>query len=778
MKRLILISCFVLINISLYSQKVTGVVTDSLTNEPLPGAVIIEAITGKQLSADANGRFAFVSKSKMEIKVTFVGYNSFHQGFKVYNDTNLKVKLSPIAKSLKEIQVLANGAQGPFNNQPTTYLNQSKITKIPSMLGESDMIKVLATSPGVKQLEGQQGFNVRGSSQDQNLILYDEAIIYNCSHLLGFYSVFNTNAIQNVSFFKTGIPARYGGRLASAMIVEGNGGSLTEWKNRISVGLLASNVSFSGPIVKNKCSFSVSGRRSYIDKLILPFVNKYLDKSVSVYKNGYFFQDYNAKIIMKPNAKNKIELSGYWGDDEFMLSNQKNNLTNNITWGNRALSLKWRNTINDQLSESHSLSYSYNDFHYTVRQEMYYMNMSTKIRTLRFKSDWLYVQDGNPLRFGVEALNHYFLPNDIDAQVKEFSLAFGTNNTLHALENAAYLEYPCQIGTRISLTSGIRISEMIQLGPFVQYFKNSFGELVDSLSYPANKDVKVYWIPEPRLIATYTIDDNSSVKMSATYNAQYLHLVPILSTALPTDMWLPSMNGVKPQKSLQISGGYYRTTPTRNFSIDAYIKRMYDVSDAAGTMINFYNSGNIGNVVVQGDGLSFGLELGYEKLEGRFTYGLSYTLSRSLRRFDAFNNGDIFPAKYDKPHDLSIVASYELSKRWTVSGLFTYSSGVNITMPVARYLLQNNIINLYGSKNGYRLPAYHRADISFKYLVSMNSKCKTDLEISVSNVYNHLNPYYIYYNISGSIQDYKLSVEMQKVYLFPILPSITYNILF
>jgi hypothetical protein len=761
-----------------FAQRISGIVIDSLNLDRLPGASIVNSLTKVATATDSKGHFEIKVNTRANITVSFVGYSTFNKDFTITTDTTIVIKMHLSNTSLQEVSVQGNGMSNSASAQPLTTLNQIKITKIPTMLGESDVIKMLATTPGVKQVEGQQGFNVRGSSQDQNLVLYDEAIIYNCTHILGMYSVFNTNAVQNVLFYKSGIPSRFGGRLASAMIIEGNGGKMDHWENHISIGLLASNISFSGPIIKDKVSFSLSGRKSYLDKIILPLVHTYVDPSVSSYNNGYFFQDFNAKLVAKLNSNNKVEVSGYMGQDAFKLQNQKNEFSNNLRWGNTAVSLKWRHSFSDKLSCSNSLAYSNNFLSYNVAQYMYNMDLKTSISTIRYKSDWLLVTKDNPLRFGVEILKNAYNPNNINATVKEFALDFGKKTSLQAIEAAAFVEYPCNLGTKFSIIPGLRYSCFAQIGPYTKYSQDLLGQTTDSTLYASNKLVKSYSNPEPRIIATYTIDENTSIKSSATYLVQYNHLVPLITSALPTDMWLPSMNGVKPQKALQFSSGYYKSKNEYTFSVDAYFKRMNNVSEAANTLVNFYNAGNINDVVAQGKGYAYGIEFAYEKLVGKFTYSLSYTFSRSMRMFEMFNNGKVFPSKYDKPHDLTAIGSYPISKKWTLSMLFTYSSGVNLTMPIARYFVQNNVINYYGSKNGYRLPAYHRADVSAKYLIVDKPKIKSDITFSISNVYNHLNPYYMYYNVTGSLQQYKLEVQLEKVYLFPILPSITYNLTF
>jgi len=346
------------------------------------------------------------------------------------------------------------------------------------------------------------------------------------------------------------------------------------------------------------------------------------------------------------------------------------------------------------------------------------------------------------------------------------------------LESAAFIEYTVNIGTKLSIIPGMRYSLFTQLGPYTSYESNAVGKTIDSILYASGKPVTTYSFPEPKLTASYVINGNNSVKTSATYNVQYNHLIPIISSALPTDMWLPSMKGIKPQKAIQIAGGYYKTKPKYTFSLEAYYKKMYDVSEAAGTMLNFYDSKDISTVVAQGKGEAYGAEISFEKIVGKCTFGISYAYSRSFRTFETLNYGKTFPTKYDKPHDLSITGSYQISKHWSISSLFSYTSGVNLTMPVSRYFIQNNIINVYGSKNGYRMPAYHRADVAVKYILTDKSRFQSDLTLSVSNIYNHHNPYYMYYIISGSLKEYELKVEMQKVYLFPILPSLTYNIHF
>ena len=761
-----------------FAQRISGIIIDSLSLDPLPGAGIADAISNKENGADSKGQFSLVVKDRALITVSFIGYKPFRKAFIITSDTTITIKMQLSNTTLLEVEVVGNSSSNSSLNQPLTTLNQIKILKIPSTLGESDVVKMLATSPGVKQVEGQQGFNVRGSSQDQNLILYDEAIIYNSSHLLGIYSVFNTNAIQNVSFYKSGIPARWGGRLASAMIVEGNAGSYNQWQNHVSLGLLSSNVSFSGPLIKDKCSFSISARRSYIDLLIMPLVNVFTSKKAADYDKNYFFQDLNAKISYKLNPSNKVEATVYGGNDAFLVANSKNELSNDIQWGNKAASIKWRHLFNEKLSTTNSIAWSSNFLQYKVNQILFAMDMRTSINTLKYKSDWLYTTNKTSLRFGLEMLKNNYNPDNINANVKEYSLNFGSNTILRSIENALYLEYPVQIGTRISVVPGVRYSMFSHIGPFTKYISNDINQIKDSVQFLSGQIVKTYSSPEPRILGVYTIDNITFLKSSLSYNIQYNHLIPIVPSALPIEMWLPSMEGIVPQKAVQFSCGYYKTKADYTYSIDTYYKKMMDVSEAVGTMLNFFRSANISNVVAQGKGYAYGIEFSFEKTSGTFTYAISYAFSRSMRVFSMYDNGKPFPAKYDKPHDLTIIGSYPITKRLTISSLFTYTSGVNITLPVSRYFIQNNIINVYGTKNGYRMPAYHRADISLKYVLTDRPKFKSDLILSISNIYNHSNPYFMYYNVTGSIQQYKLKVETQKVYLFPILPSLTYNISF
>ena len=759
------------------AQIITLNIRDSISREILPGAIIRDSMTNNVSTTDNMGNARIKIKKQGFLQISFIGYKTINVPLIVSRDSSLYVYLNHDLKTIAEVTIHANPL-GDDIHTSVERMDSKTINAIPATMGESDIVKSLSTTAGIKQVEGTQGFNVRGSSQDQNLILFDDAVIYNCSHLLGMYSVFNTRSIKNVTLYKSGIPTRYGGRLASAMIIEGKPGNMQKWERNISVGLLAGNVSVEGPLIKDTLSFFIAARRSYIDKLILPLVEKYVNSAISEYKTGYFFEDGNIKLQYKPTNKQKIELSAYMGNDEFYLTNSKNNIHINLTWGNRALSLRWRYVFSPTMSVVQSMSYSYYQLGYSMNQHLYFMDLKTGIWNFHVRNEWLKTFENSSLRFGIDANQTIYNPSDVNATVNEYGLDFGKKNLLYATEPSLYSEFNIPIGTHLNANAGFRLSSFVHTGPFTKYSETVSGRTNDSVLYGTGDPVAFFLRPEPRLNLEYVVTSATSFNMALSYNSQFSHLIPIVASALPIEMWLPSTSGLKPQSALQASLGCNSKIGKHSFHVDCYGKRMYNVSETANAMLSFYNKGDMNKLAVQGDGFAYGIEYSIEKATGNLNYSLNYTFSRSLRRFDEYNNGEMFPAKYDKPHDLTVTLSEKMGNKWKLAGLFTYSSGVNITMPVSRYFIQNNIINVYGSKNGYRMPAYHRADISLTYIFADTETWKSDLTLSVSNVYNHLNPYYMYYSVQGSLREYRLEVSQHKVFLSPILPSLTFNCMF
>ena len=767
--------CFSIFNGN--AQTITINVCDSITHEILPGAIIRDSLTGNVTSTDKNGNALIAIKNHALLKISFIGYKTINIPVSVNKDSILHVILKHDLKTIAEVTIQAN-PHGDDIRTSATRMDTRSINAIPATMGESDIIKSISSTAGIKQVEGNQGFNVRGSSQDQNLILYDDAVIYNCSHLLGMYSVFNTRSIKNATLYKSDIPSRYGGRLASAMVIDGEPGNMQKWERSLSVGLLAGNVSIGGPLIKDTLSVFIAARRSYIDKLILPLIEKYVNSSISEFNTGYFFEDGNIKIQYKPTNKQKIELSAYAGNDKFYMSNPKNKINNDLSWGNRAISLRWRYYFNPTLSVAQSFSYSFYQLGYAMNQHLYFMDLKTGIRNFHVRNEWLKTYQNVSLRFGIEANEIVYNPSDVKAIVNEYGLDFGKKTLLYGTESSLYSEMTFPIGSRLNANAGFRLSSFLHTGPFTKYSETVSARTDDSILYAKGEPVAFFVRPEPRLNFEYTVSSATSLNLAVLFSSQYSHLIPIVASALPIEMWLPSTSGFKPQSALQASIGCSSKMAKHSIHFDCYGKRMYNVSETASTMISFYNKGDMDKLAVQGNGFAYGMECAIEKSTGNFNYSINYTFSRSLRRFDKINNGEMFPAKYDKPHDLTATFSEKLGSKWKLAGLFTYSSGVNITMPISRYFIQNNIINVYGTKNGYRMPAYHRADISFSYIFTDSKTWKSDLTLSVSNVYNRLNPFYMYYSVQGSLREYRLEVSQHKVFLFPVLPSLTFNCMF
>lgn len=764
---------FVLLFKCVLSDAQTHIICKVIDNETNKSLSNHEITIGNQLyKTNKDGTFELIVQNNNEkYLILSLGYKSVLLSVdSVINKATIDLHFEKEHKTINEITVEGESIKGstPTQNE-SIKLKPQQITSLPTVLGESDVLRALSISNGIKQPEGSQGILVRGGSQDQNLLFFDDAIVYNSAHLLGFYSVFNTQAIKEVTLYKSAIPPMYGGRLSSVLDVTGTSGSMIEWKKHLSVGLLAANASISGPIKKDTCSFAVSARRTYIDKLVLPIITK-VAKSYS--GSQYYFQDYTAKFAWKPSAKDRFELTGYWGNDLFSIANSGNEWHNTIGWGNAVGSLKWKHRFSENTQLSQTIAASNYTFEYDVNQKMYVMNLKTGISTIRSLSVLSIKNSLFSANCGIELQYNSIIPNNVSARIKDFELNMGKNVFLSAVESGQFFE-AWRNFDRWKIMLGMRLSEFAHIGPFIEY--NSSRIQKDSTAYSTLQSVEYYVRPEPRSLISYAINEKSRCYVSACRTTQYLHYIPIISSALPAEIWLPSTHNLLPQTAWQFSTGYEHKFKNFESSIEAYYKKMDRVTEPKSSTFNLYgNQENYSDMLYTGSGYAWGIETNIQKHVGKLTGTFSYTYSRSLRQFSEINNGSVFPAKYDRPHDITITICYQLSNKITLSTLFTYYSGITMTMPVARYAMQGSIINEYGEKNGYRYPAYHRADVSMKYLLFEHPHAKSQLEISVANVYNHLNPYYSYYGVVGDIGSYKLQVKKYDVYLFPILPSVTW----
>jgi hypothetical protein len=642
-------------------------------------------------------------------------------------------------------------------------LDTKEIKSIPVLFGEKDVLKTIQLLPGIKSAgEGNSGFNVRGGASDQNLILLDEATVYNASHLMGFFSVFNSDAIKDMSVYKGNEPAEYGGRLSSVVDIKMKNGNDKEYSVNGGIGLISSRLAVEGPIVKDKGSFIVSARRTYADLFLK------LSKDTTLNQAKLYFYDINTKANYRINDKNRIFLSGYFGKDVLGLGN-----TFGINWGNITGTLRWNHLISDRLFSNTSLIFSNYDYKINIDSGTE-MNIISRIQDYCLKQDFqLYSRSNNTLKFGFSSVYHKIIPGAITAS-EYISMKSLTNK--YAWENSLYISHQYKLSGKISFEYGLRLNAFSLLGPGNFYSYNTEGYTTDTAVYSSGQFVKTYINIEPRATINYVIDPQNSVKASYARNVQNLHLLSNSTSGNPTDLWIPSSNNVKPEIADQVSLGYYRNFNDNNyeFSIETYYKSLQNQIDYKdGAELDFNE--NVESQILFGDGRAYGLELFLKKKYGKFNGWISYTLSRTERKFSEINSGNYFPAKQDRTHDISIVGIYELSKRWTLSATWVYNTGNAVTFPTGKYEIDGKTMFYYSDRNANRMPAYHRLDIGATWIKKKTDKFESSWTFSLYNAYGHDNPYTITFRDSESDPT---KTEAVQTTLFKFIPSFTYNFKF
>ena len=657
-------------------------------------------------------------------------------------------------------------------------LTKKELEKLPQFLGENDPIKAMQLLPGIQSSGDGNGIYVRGGGIDQNLITLDDIPIYNVSHLFGFFSVFNANTIQKIELHKGGMPANFGGRVSSVIAITTSNGSLNKWKVDGNIGALASTLTVQGPIKKDTSSLLISMRRTYVDLLKNIFIGNNLN-----FQTNYFFYDLNFKYFHQLNAKNKLYVTGFMGADYFMYDDTKEKtFSNKINWSTKLISSKLIHKINEtsSLTTTIGLTDYRMDFNASIYNYAFDLNSSNKdlvakIEYVNKKSNQL------TYRIGIDNTYHQISPNNFEANGGEAKYNYSDVKKLNSNEGAIYVSGDYKLSPKLELSAGIRLSTFLQLGPYTRYdYSKGYG-LKDSIQFSSGKIISSYMNPEPRISLSYNLSTNTSIKAGFSQNYQYIHLAPVSSISLPTDVWIPSSSIVKPQIGRQYSIGYYKLFPEKNieFSMEVYYKQMNNLIEYKEGVLSLIKlQSNYDDNFFFGKGQSYGIEFFGKKSIGKITGWLSYTLSKSTRNFNDIENGRTFYAKNDRRHDISLVFNYEINSKWSLSGIFTYKTGNAMTIPVSRYFLQGNILNTYSPKNSYRIPAYHRADISVTYQLKKTNSRESSINFSVYNVYGRQNPFYIYFETKGDITKFSVETKAKQVSLFTILPSISYKFAF
>ena len=800
--RFLFSALFFLISICLVAQEkytVNGVIKDASSGETLIGAVVAVKEINRGTSTNLYGFYSLtLPQGSHEIEFQLTGFVTKVMTVDLQKDTRIDIELQTRVYEQATVVIEAEGRQ---NTQSTDIgkiqLEMDQIKKLPVLFGEVDILKTITLLPGVQSSgEGNAGFYVRGGGIDQNLILLDNAAVYNASHLFGFFSVFNADAVKNIELTKGGVPASYGGRLASVLVVNLKEGNAREYHGAGGIGTIASRFTVEGPIKKDTSSFIISGRRTYIDVLLKPFINPESNFAGS----GYYFYDLNAKVNYRLSDRDQLFVSGYLGRDVFTFKNEDAGFSTRIPWGNATATVRWNRILNDKLFMNTILTFTDYKFAFEGTQEQFTFGLKSGIRDWGAKVQWSYFPNHlHHLTWGVDYTFHEFTPNNTYASSGETQFDLGEQTRLLSHESAVYVQDEFDVNERLRINAGMRVSYFLHVGPFNRYTKPEEESLLGQpplpqvTSYGNGEKVADYIGFEPRINLRYTLNKNSSVKAGYMHNYQYIHLTSLSPSSLPTDVWLPSTDITKPQIGDQVSVDYFRNFDQNKWetSVEIYYKTMQNQSEyREGAQPEQTINDNIDNLLVFGSGESYGLELFIKKRVGDLNGWIGYTLSKTERTFQEVNGGTPFPARWDRRHDASLVLSYKVSERLDLGFVFVYASGNAITLPLERYIVEGRVVDVYGARNSFRMAPYHRADVSATLypkkmkqkrdketgeIIERPRKFSSNWNFSVYNLYNRMNPYFIYFGNNGTVADGTLEIKAYQVSLFPVLPSVTWN---
>jgi hypothetical protein len=749
---------------------ISGTVKDGSTGETLIGATVKlqSAVQNTGLATNAYGFYSITAAAgEYRLIVSYSGYQTSTQKVLLNKALTINIELTP-ASSLQEVQISAGDLKNENVKSPQMGLNKinmKDLDNVPVLLGEKDVLKAIQFLPGVKSGgEGNTGFFVRGGAADQNLILLDEATVYNSAHLLGFFSTFNADAIKDVSLYKGGMPAQYGGRLSSVLDVKMQDGNDKKFGIEGGLGLIASRIKAEGPLVQNKSSFMISARRTYIDLLLKAFGDYALKK------NTLNFYDVNAKVNYKFDDKNTLYLSGYFGQDNIGIKDLFAN-----DWGNTTATMRFNHVFSNRLFSNTSLIYNRYSYAIELIDEQNNAKVKSLIRDLNFKQDFQYFSSNHLLRFGLQGTHHQISPSDITASGNS-SINPLSIEQRYGLEFGLYLSDEWKLSEKFNLLMGLRLSQFSLLGPGKINTYNNATELISSKTYKSGDFVKNYFNLEPRFSASYTLNDKNSIKASYNRNTQNIHILNNSGTSSPTDQYVMSSNNIKPEIGDQIALGYFKNTEDNGYEFSAevyykWLQNQIDYKDGADLTAN----AEIESLLLYGKGRAYGVELYGRKTKGRLTGWISYTLSKTERQFEGINQGSYFPARQDRRHDLSMVAMYNLSKRWSVSANYIFNTGNAVTYPAGKYDIGGLTTYYYTDRNANRMPNTSRLDIGATLKAKETRRFQSSWTFSVYNVLNTKNPYAIRFRDK---ENDPTRTEAVQTSLFGIIPSVTYNFKF
>jgi hypothetical protein len=765
---LLMLLFFPLTGMAQQKYSINGYIRSSETGEALIGATVFIKELNKGSMANSYGFYSItLPAGKYSVQFSYMGSISKIEDLELTSDIIKNIELKQASVEIAEVVIVSEASNKNIKapEMSVVKISPKDIVSVPVLFGEQDILKTLQLMPGVKSAgEGNSGFYVRGGSADQNLIILDEAPIYSSSHLLGFFSVFNSDAIKDMEFYKGNAPANFGGRLSSVLDIQMKEGNSKKVSASGGVGLIASRLTLEAPIVKDKGSFIISGRRTYAD-IFLPLWKDPAAKSTKLY-----FYDFNTKANFKINNKNRIFLSGYFGRDVFRISDLVG-----FSWGNKTATLRWNHIFGNKLFLNSSLIYS--DYNYSIGYNIgEFLEVTSGIKDYNLKEDFqYYINTKNTLKFGFNSIYHTFRPGELKSGNEDI-----TNSKIidkkRAVESAVYISHKFDISDRLMLNYGLRYSTCTVIGPDTIYTYNKNDEIINSISYNKGEIVKNYGTLEPRITINYIVNQKMSVKMSYARNAQYMHLLSNSTAALPTDIWISSSKIVKPQIADQIAFGFFKNFKDNMFetSIELYYKNFQnqiDYQNGAEIILNKH----VESQLVFGKGRAYGTELFIKKRTGNLTGWIGYTLSKTERSINEIDDGAWYPVKNDRKHDVSIVLMYGFNDKLKVSANWVYNTGNAVTFPGGKYVIDGVIVPAYTNRNGYRMPDYHRLDLGVTFTNKKREKYESSWNFSVYNAYARKNTYSISFRES---ENDPAKTEAVRQSLFQIVPSITYNFKF
>lgn len=764
---------FVLITVISFGQgnaTLSGTVKDQSKGEEIIGAIV--RVKDQKLGAVTN-EYGFYSLTlpagKYTIQISAVGFLLMEKelDLSVSQSLDFQLKTEDDEKELEEVVISSDRPDGNVRDplMGVEKIDPKEIAKIPVIFGEKDLIKTMQLIPGVKNAgEGSSGFYVRGGGADQNLILLDEAPVYNASHLLGFFSTFNSDAIKDAMLYKGNQPSNYGGRLSSVLDIKMNDGNQKRYNVGGGIGLISSKLIIEGPIAKDKASFLVSGRRTYAD-LFLKLSDRFKD-------NKLFFYDLNAKVNYRIGKKDRLFLSGYFGRDKLGLGD-----VFGINWGNITGTLRWNHIINEKWFSNTSFIYSKYDYKISISGGDVKFDITSQIQDFNLKQEFQWFPNNrNKVKLGVNVINHGITPGQIDA-----SEGSGINvkriKPTNSVENAVYITNDYTITENFTMSYGLRGSNLIALASGDEmYTYNPDGTVATAENYSKNKFLKSYFYVEPRLSFSWQYLKGQSIKAAYSRNTQNIHQVSNSTSGSPTDVWLSSSMNIRPGVSDQAALGWFRNFLDNKLELSTevyykWLQNQLDYKNGANEQANERLEGEL----LSGIGRAYGLEIMLKKKSGKFTGWIGYTLSRTERRIDGINDGKWYLAKQDRTHDLSVVGIYEITPKWSVSALFVFYTGNAVTFPSGKYQIDGETYFIYTQRNGYRMPNYHRLDLGVTWLRKNTKKFESSWNFSIYNAYARENAYSITFRENA---DDPSKTEAVQTTLFRLVPAITYNFKF